>query len=62
MSYKFNPFTGKLDIVTSPPLKKIEYNNQLITVNDNNFLILLDPILLGSTNIVLEGDSVLRIF
>jgi hypothetical protein len=60
MSYKFNPFTGKLDIVTTSPPIKLEYINETITVLTNNFLVLVEPVLTNS-DIDLQGTSVLEV-
>jgi hypothetical protein len=61
MSYKFNPFTGTLDVVDTSPPKKLEYTNEIITVLTNNFLILVDPILSGTSEINVQGTADLRV-
>ena len=61
MSFKFNPFTGTFDIVNDPVPNKIEYINEDITVLTNTFLVLVEPILSGTSTITLEGTATLKV-
>ena len=61
MSYKFNPFTGTLDLIDTSAPNKIEYTNENITVATNNFITLIEPVLVGTSTITLNGTSILRI-
>jgi len=61
MSFKFNPFTGTFDIVSRPLPSKVTYDDEIAIIPDNNFVALHNPLLLGSTSFIIEGDSILEV-